>query len=173
MNSVPSLPIVSLRRPRAASLARLAVIAAATWLLADGAAAADKARAASAPQAKTSILTQAQLRECMSRKDGLRQKTDSALKAKADIVAAKAEIDRTGAALAEEQATLDRTSKDAVDAHNARVVARNALVDDYQAKAAAYNKDAEDVQASQDGYAKACVNRRYDDRDLADIQRKK
>jgi len=52
-------------------------------------------------------------------------------------------------------------------------IARNALIDDYQAKAAAYNKDVEDLEASQESYASACGNRRYDDRDLADIQRKK
>jgi hypothetical protein len=43
-------------RPCAASLARLAAVAAATLSLACGAEAADKARAASAPPSKTAIL---------------------------------------------------------------------------------------------------------------------
>ena len=160
-------------RPRAASQARLVAVAAAALSLACGADAADKARAASAPPSKAAILSQAQLRECMAQKDGLGQKKDAAVKTKAEIVAAKAEIDRTGTAIAEAQATLDRTKKDDVDAFNANIVARNVLIDDYQAKAATYNKDVEDLQTRQESYSSTCGNRRYDDRDLADIQRKK
>jgi hypothetical protein len=173
MEIVPLPPPVSSRRRRLAWCAGLAIACAATLLLAQGAIAADKARAASAPPAKAPILTQAQLRECMSRKESLRQRSDSLLKAKADLDAAKAEIARTGAEIAEAQATLDRTKKEAVDDFNAKIVARNALVDDYQTKGTAYNKDVEDVQATQDSYASGCSNRRYDDRDLADIQKKK
>src|SRR5450432_1578751 len=156
------------RRPRAASLARLVAVAVAALSLACGADAADKVRAASAPPSKAAVLSQAQLRECMAQKDSVGQKKDAAVKTKAEIVAAKAEIDRTGAAIAEAQATLDRTKKDDVDAFNAKIVARNALIDDYQAKAETYNKDVEDLQASQESYSSTCGNRRYDDRDLAD-----
>ena len=70
-------------------------------------------------------------------------------------------------------ATLDKTSEDAVAAYNARVDERNKQIETYEAKVAAYNKDAEGVRALVDEYAKSCANRRYDDRDLADIQRKK
>src|SRR5450631_1577750 len=173
MEIVPISPLVSSRRRRLAWRASLAVATAATVLLAQGASAADKARAASAPPSKEPILTQAQLRECMSQKESLRQRSDSLLKTKADLDAAKAEIARTGAEIAEAQPTLDLTKKEAVDDFNAKIVARRALVDDYQTKGAAYNKDVEDVQATQDSYASACSNRRYDDRDLADIQKKK
>ncbi len=146
---------------------------AATVLLPPAAVAADKARAASAPPAKTAVLSPAQLKQCLSQKDGLRQRNDALLKSKADLVAAKAEIDRTGAESADAQATLDRTKKDMVDAFNEKIVARNALIDNYQAKAATYNKEVEGIQATQESYATACSNRRYDDRDLSDIQRKK
>ena len=118
-------------------------------------------------------MSQAQLRDCLTKKETLDQRNGAALKAKADIVAAKAELDRTAAENADAQATLDRTKKEDVDAFNARIVARNALVDDYQAKAAAYNKDVEEIQGVQDSYSASCGNRRYDDRDLADIQRAK
>jgi hypothetical protein len=158
---------------RRASLACLGLFVAASLGLARTVDAADKARAASAPASKTSILTQAQLRDCMAQKDSLGQKKDAAVKSKAGIDAAKAEIERNGAAITEAQAKLDRTKKDDVDAFNASVDARNALIDDYEAKAAAYNKDVEDLHASQESYSSTCGNRRYDDRDLADIQRKK
>ena len=89
------------------------------------------------------------------------------------IAAEKAEIDRTGTSLAEAQApTLDRTNAEAVDAYNAKVE-RDKRIETYQAKVAEYNKEAEGVLATKDAYAKACENRRYDDRDLNDLQRKK
>jgi hypothetical protein len=161
----------------AARLGSFLIAAASALCLAGGAQAADKAadkaRAASAPRSPDRVLTQAQLRECVTQKEGLGQRNEAALKAKADIVAAKAELDRTGAEIAASQATLDRTKKEEVDAFNAKIIARNALVEDYQAKAEAFNKDVEDIQSKQEAYSAACGNRRYDDRDLADIQRKK
>ena len=161
---------VSSRRRRAASLACAAAV---VLSCAPGARAADKPRAASAPASKTAVLSQAQLRECMAQQGGIGQKTESALKVKADITSAKTEIDRTATELADAQTTLDRTKKESVDANNEKIVARNALIDDYQAKAAAFNKDAESLTAQRESYSSTCGNRRYDDRDLADIQRKK
>ncbi len=155
------------------SLLRLLVAAAAVLAAVPAAEAADKSRVAPATKPKDPVMTQAQLRECVSKKETLGQRNEAALKAKADIVAAKAEIDRTGAENAAAQTTLDRTKKDDVDAFNAKVLARNALIDDYQAKAEAFNKDAEAIKTSQQTYSAACSNRRYDDRDLADIQRGK
>ncbi|MEO7116973.1 MAG: hypothetical protein ABIZ18_14085 [Caldimonas sp.] len=161
-----------LSSPRS-SLLRLLVAAAAVLAAVPAAQGADKARAAPATKPKDAIMSQAQLRECVSKKEVLGQRNEGALKAKADIVAAKAEIDRTGAENAAAQTTLDRTKKDDVDAFNVKVLARNALVEDYQAKAANFNKEVEDIQTLQDSYSAACSNRRYDDRDLADIQRGK
>jgi hypothetical protein len=155
------------------SLLRILVAAAAVLAAVPAAEGADKARNAPATKPKDPVMSQAQLRECLAKKETLGQRNEAALKAKADIVAAKAEIDRTGAENAAAQATLDRTKKEDVDAFNAKVLARNALVEDYQARAATYNKDVEDIQTMQDSYSSACSNRRYDDRDLADIQRGK
>jgi hypothetical protein len=95
------------------------------------------------------------------------------VKAKAAVAADKAEIDSTGAALEEQATTLDRTSEEAVATYNAKVIERNGRVDAFKAKAAVYNADAENVLAAKDAYEKACANRRYDDRDLNDLQRKK
>lgn len=118
-------------------------------------------------------MTQAELRECVSQKESLGQKNEAAVKAKADLVALKAELDRTAAENASTQATLDRGKKEDVDAFNAKVVARNALVESYQAKGVAFNKDVDVIQAAQASYTSSCANRRFDDRDLADIQRGK
>jgi hypothetical protein len=133
---------------------------------------ADK-KAASAPAPKTPLLSPAQLRECVTQKEKLGKDTDAVVKAKAELNAAKAEIDSTGTALDAEGTTLDRTSADAVNGYNAKVIERNNRIDAYQAKVAAYNNDAEAVLAAKEAYEKACANRRYDERDMNDVQRKK
>jgi hypothetical protein len=144
-------------------------------LLAPAAFAADKKAATPPPPAtpKTPVLTPAQLRDCMTQKDKLAKDTEAALKAKAEMAAAKTEIDSTGTALAEQGTTLDRTNADAVTTYNAKVLERNDRIDAYQAKVAVYNTSAESILTAKEAYEKACANRRYDDRDLSDIQRQK
>jgi len=141
-------------------------------LLAPVAQGADK-KPAAPPPAKSAVLTPEQLRDCVAQKDKLARDTDAALKTKAEVAAQKAEIDSAGKALEEEATTLDRTSEDAVNAYNAKVLARNDKVEAYRAKAEAYNVAADGVIAGKDAYDKACVNRRYDERDLSDLQKKK
>ena len=160
--------------PFLTAVRRIAISASAlgALLVATGAAAADKARTPAGKSADA-ILTPAQLRECLAQLGKKDKATDAALKAKAEIAAEKAAIDRSGTALSEEATTLDKTSEESVDAYNAKVDERNKRIEAYEAKVAAYNKDAEAVQAMNDAYAKSCGNRRYDDRDLADIQRKR
>jgi len=128
---------------------------------------------AAAPPAKTPVMTQAQLRDCLAQKDKLTKDTEAAVKSKAAVAAQRAEIDSTGKALEDEAATLDRTSEDAVAAYNAKVVERNGKVDAYRAKAEAYNAEVESVLQTKEAYEKACADRRYDDRDLNDLQKKK
>ncbi len=175
MMNRPDMP--SLRR-LAAPFASLAAFCAAI-LLATPAQSADKSKAAPAAKAAapakdtTPILTQAQLRDCMAQKDRLTRDTDAAVKSKTDIDAMKAEIDSTGNALSTEATTLDKTNADAVAAYNGKIEARNGLIDGWKARVAGYNQDAESVLSTKDAYAKACENRRYDDRDLNDLQRKK
>jgi len=143
-----------------------------TALLAPAAHGADK-KAAAPPAPKTPLLTQDQLRDCLAQKDKVAKETEAAVKSRADVDAQKAEIDSSGKALENEATTLDRTSEGAVAAYNAKVVERNAKVDAYRARAEAYNVEADRVLATKDAYEKACANRRYDDRDLNDIQKKK
>jgi hypothetical protein len=151
--------------------ATLLALGAAVALL-GSAAAADKTKPAPAPK-KDAILTPEQLRDCVAQEQRKTKATDAALKAKAEIAADKAEIDRSGTALAQESGTLDRTSEDAVNAFNTKVDERDKRIEAYEAKVAAYNKDTEAIQTMDEAYNKSCANRRYDDRDLADIQRKK
>jgi hypothetical protein len=143
-----------------------------TALLAPAADGADK-KAAAPPAPKTPLLTQDQLRDCLAQKDKVAKETEAAVKSRADVDAQKAEIDSSGKALENEATTLDRTSEGAVAAYNAKVVERNAKVDAYRARAEAYNVEADRVLATKDAYEKACANRRYDDRDLSDVQKKK
>jgi len=134
-----------------------------------------RAPGAAAPKvtSTSSILTPAQLRECVGQKERLHAQTDDALKDKAAIETERAEIARTGTSLGDEQATLDRTSDEAVGAYNAKVEQRDKLIESYQARVTAYNLKAEAVKATKDSYEKSCENRRYDERDLNDLKRKK
>jgi hypothetical protein len=119
------------------------------------------------------ILTPAQLRECVAQKDKLHAQTDDALKDKASIEADKTEIERSASALGTEVTTLDRTSASAVDAYNGKVGERDKVIENYQSKVAAYNVKAETVKATKGAYEKSCELRRYDERDLTDVKRKK
>ena len=85
----------------------------------------------------------------------------------------KAEIASSGTSLAEQIAALDKTNADQVDAYNATVEGRDKLIDAYQAKVNAYNVKAEAVKTTKDSYEKTCELRRYDERDLNEIKRKK
>ena len=143
-----------------------------TALLTPAAHGADK-KAAAPPAPKTPLLTQDQLRDCLAQKEKLTKETEAAVKSRGEVDAQKAEIDSSGKALENEATTLDRTSEGAVAAYNAKVVERNAKVDAYRARAEAYNVEADRVLATKDAYEKACANRRYDDRDLSDVQKKK
>ena len=136
--------------------------------------AADKAsKAASAPATRTRLLTPAELRDCKAQEARVLALTDEAKTEKVAIEGEKAEIGRLGTSLAEEVATLDKTSAEAVDAYNAKVEARDKRIDAYQARVTAFNLKAEAVNTARDEYAKACDQRRYDERDLNDIKRKK
>ena len=142
-------------------------------LVATAAHGADKKAAPAPAAAKTPLLTPEQLRDCLAQKDKLAKETEAAVKSRGEVDAQKAEIDSSGKALESEAATLDRTSEGAVAAYNAKVLDRNAKVDAYRARADAYNVEADRVLATKDAYDKGCANRRFDDRDLSDLQKKK
>jgi hypothetical protein len=147
---------------------------------ADGASAQEKsqprspAKGAVTVKSATAVLTPAQLRDCLDQRDRLHKQTETTLAAKAKIAADKAEIDRVDAQLTAEKAALDRTSEEAVNAFNAKVRQQDAVAAAFEANAKAYNVQAEELQATRSAYEKtACENRRYDERDLEDLKRKK
>ena len=139
-----------------------------------GALAADKpAKGAVSKGPADRVLTPAQLKDCVDQKAAASKKVDAAQAAKEKLAADKAEIERSAQALEESLAALDRTSAEAVNAHNARVEQRDASITAYQGRVAAFNEQAESANAAQDAYAKSCAERRYDERDLDDLKRKK
>ncbi|MEO6362666.1 MAG: hypothetical protein ABIO71_05525 [Caldimonas sp.] len=162
-------------RPSIAATGRAGLVFLLLTGIAVAADAADKSppRAAAAARPGDRVLTPAQLRECLAHKERVRGDADAAGQTKTELAAVKADIDRSGTELAEVLATLDKTSAEAVDAYNARVDRRDRVIDDYQARVTAYNTRAEVVLASRAAYEKACENRRYDERDLDDLKRKK
>ena len=132
------------------------------------------AKGAAATKSTTSVLTPAQLRDCLDQRDRLHKQTETTRAAKSKIAADKAEIDRVDAELTSEKTTLDRTSEEAVNGFNAKVRQQDTVVAAFEAKVKAYNVQAEEVQATRSAYEKsACENRRYDERDLEDLKRKK
>ncbi len=159
--------------PTRALLASI-VLVAASFVPTSPAAAAEKARDATAPKPpEQRVLTPAQLKECNDQEARVQAMTSAAVKSKAEIAAEKAEIDRSGTAITDELATLDRTSADAVDGHNAKAEMRDKRIDAYQARVAAFNTDAEGLQEKRASYVKACDRRRYDERDLPNASKKK
>lgn len=159
--------------PTRALLASIVVVAA-SFGPTSPAAGAEKARAAIAPKPpEQRVLTSAQLKDCNEQEARVQALTDAAVKSKAEIAAEKAEIDRSGTAITDELATLDRTSADAVDGHNAKAAMRDKRIDAYQARVAVFNTDADSLQEKRANYVKACDKRRYDERDLPNPPKKK
>jgi len=155
-------------------LRRAITVVAFTAFASAGAIAADKpTKGAVSKGPGDRVMTPAQLKECVDQKAAANKKVDAAQVAKDKLAADKAEIERSGKELDESLAALDRTSAEAVNAHNAKVEERDASITAYQGRVAAFNEQAESANAAQDAYVKSCAERRYDDRDLDDIKRKK
>jgi hypothetical protein len=121
----------------------------------------------------SAILTPTQLRNCVDQKERLQKQSETAAAAKAEVDAQKAEVDKLESELAAEIATVDRTSEEAVNAFNAKVARRDRLLETYQSRVDAFNAQAREVQATKSAHEKTCENRRYDERDMDDIKRKK
>ena len=92
-------------------------------------------------KASSAVLTPAQLRECVSRKERLQKQSEAAAVARSEVDAQKADLDKLEGELKAEIATIDRTSEEAVNAFNAKVARRDRLVETYQTRIDAYNAD--------------------------------
>ncbi len=137
-----------------------------------GAGAADKPSKDAAAK-PGSLLTPAQVRECMTQKQSLHSQTDDALKDKAAIEADKQAIAGAENELSERLKTLDKTKAEEIDSYNAKIGERDKLVESYQAKVPAYNAKVEALKTTKAAYETSCENRKYDERLLDDPKRKK
>lgn len=141
------------------------------WAGAGLADAADKPRVGGFGQAKGGpLLTRAQLRDCLTQQDRVKAQGDEALKLRTRIEAEQADLVARGAQLKEQLAALDRSSQEAVDAYNAQAAERDKAIDALEERTTAYNARVEALQAEKATFAKACDNRRYDERDETDIR---
>jgi flagellar motility protein MotE (MotC chaperone) len=125
------------------------------------------------PKAGSPLLSRAELRDCLARKERIRVQREETTKLQADLARDKEEITRLEKELQQQSSTLDRTSQAAVDSYNEQALARNKLIDAYEAATPAYNAKVEALTADAGAFAKACENRRYDEDDEIAIQRGK
>ena len=152
-----------------------AVLVAAALVMAPASRAADKPRETKPTAAKPtpSLLSPAQVRDCLAQQQSLRSRADEAERKQAALTASKAEIDRLGTTLKEQLGTLDRTSADAVAAYNAQAATRDKMIDQYQEGVPAFNNEVEALKTDRAAHAKNCENKRYDENDEIMIRKGK
>ncbi|HMC16064.1 MAG TPA: hypothetical protein VKI18_10555 [Albitalea sp.] len=137
--------------------------------------AADKAKegAFGKPKPGSLLLSRAELRECLAQKERIRVQSEEMQKQQDQLARDKEEIVRLGAELKDKLAALDRSSQEAVDQYNVEAAARDKLIDAYEAATPGFNAKVDVLTAQRDAFAKACGNRRYDEKDELAIQRGK
>ncbi len=107
------------------------------------------------------VLTREQLRQCMAEQDRLKREGDELLQTQLSMGKTRAEIDRLGAEIDTEKATVDRSSQAAVEAYNERLRTRAKMIDDYQAAAPPFNTRVDKLAADRQAYTRDCGDRRY------------
>jgi hypothetical protein len=117
------------------------------------------------------LLTRAELRDCMAQKDRVRTQGEEVLKLVESMDKEKAEIKSLGGSLKERLAALDRTDAAAVDAYNLQAQDLDKRVAAYNAGTPAFNAKADALKSEREAYAKACENRRFDERDEIAIKK--
>lgn len=124
------------------------------------------------PPREARVLTIVQLRDCMAQQSRVEADLAESERERASIAGLRDELKASGGALDTALAALDRTDPAAVDAHNASVKEREARVDVYEARVNAHNAKVDGMRATRDAWIKSCDGRRYDERDLQDLQKK-
>lgn len=107
------------------------------------------------------FLSKDELRQCLAEQDRMKQETADVVAAQKKLAADRTEIDRVSAELDAERPKVDVSNKEAVDAYNARLQAKNKLVADYQVAAPAFNQRVDKLDADDKAFAKNCKERRY------------
>jgi hypothetical protein len=116
------------------------------------------------------LMTMPQLRQCMAEQDRMAKEGADLLRAQGDFATERGEIDRLGAELKTEQASLDRTSQAAVDAYNAKLAERDKRAEAYRAATLAFNQRVEKLDVDKQAFAKECADRRYREEDYDAIK---
>jgi hypothetical protein len=124
-------------------------------------------------QASGALLTREQLRACMAQQARIRHAGDDIARDRAAMDIEKAALVTSGADLRDKLAALDRSSQEAVDAYNAEAAERDKRIDEFEPRLAAFNVRAEALGAERAAFAKACENRRFDERDEIAIRKGK
>lgn len=111
------------------------------------------------------LLTKAELRECLAIEARVVGSSDAAARERAQLEKEKAELMRQGEVLKAERDALDRSSADAVDAYNARALARDKAIDEFEARSDAFNARVGTLDADRATFKQRCDNRRFDQAD--------
>ena len=135
------------------------------------------AAAGAAKTASTSptdrVLSQAQLRDCLDQQTRVEADAAGAEREREAIESLKGGLKDSGTALDGALATLDRSDPVAVDAYNGRVKEREERIGAYESRVAAFNGRVDSIRAARETFVRSCGNRRYDTRDLDDLNRAK
>ena len=119
------------------------------------------------------VLTPAQLRDCLDQQTRVESDAKEADREREAIESLKGSLKTSGTALDESLAGLDRADPVAVDGYNARVKEREEKIGSYESRVAAYNGRVDGIRGTREAFSKTCGNRRYDVRDLDDLNRTK
>lgn len=119
------------------------------------------------------VLTPAQLKDCLEQQTRVESDAAAADRERESIETLRDGLKASGTALDESLATLDRADPVAVDGYNARVKEREEKIGGYESRVSAYNGRVDTIRSTREAFSKACGNRRYDVRDLEDLNRAK
>lgn len=168
------MPVVSIRAALPLAVAALHLTIPAVAVSADAPAKAGNVLSLGGKGKPTGkLLTRNELRECLAQEVRIRALNNEAAALQQGLDNDKAEIGQRAEALKQSIETLDRTSKEAVDAYNAKAVEREQLIDTYNAKLPAFNSKADALHAEQQSFASNCADRPYDEGDFFAIKRGK
>jgi hypothetical protein len=162
------MPTPAFRHARAFALVTAAALAASQGFAAD-----KKEKSFGKGKPTGSLLSTAQLRDCLDRQDRVHAGVEETTKQQTKLAAERAEIDRRGAELKEQLALLDRKSASAVEVYNGQAQERDRMVDAYEAAVPGFNAKVESLKAEQAAFAKACEGRRYDEAEEMAIRKGK
>ena len=119
------------------------------------------------------LLTREELSACMATQAKLKKDREALGQREKPLDREKAEIVAEGESIKAARETLDRTSEEAIQAFNQRVLDNDARVDDYNKRNAALKADATAWQAASDQWKTQCGDRRYREDDEIAIKRGK